>query len=58
MINLEWIKEEGKINENTYIIDPSPFGMKGSMACYSIVDSKIVLIDASEKYGARTVIKN
>ncbi|MHA1379683.1 MAG: MBL fold metallo-hydrolase [Candidatus Helarchaeota archaeon] len=55
---MSWIKEEGKLNENTYLIDSLLFAQKESMACYLIVGTKKkVLIDASGKMEGKTVVK-
>ncbi len=53
-----WIKTEGKLNDNTYLIDSLLFAQKESMACYLVVGkNKKVLIDASGKMEAKTIIK-
>ncbi|MFX0141616.1 MAG: MBL fold metallo-hydrolase, partial [Candidatus Hodarchaeota archaeon] len=53
-----WIKEEGKINDDTYLIDSMLFGREGSMACYLVVGTKKkVLIDASSSSEARGIVK-
>ena len=55
---MSWIKEEGKINENTYLLDSFLFAQKESMACYLIKGSKkIALIDASGKSEGKTIAK-
>ena len=55
---MEWIKEEGKLNDNTYLIDSMLFGQEESMACYLVAGTKKnALIDASGKMEGRTLIK-
>jgi glyoxylase-like metal-dependent hydrolase (beta-lactamase superfamily II) len=58
VISLSWIKEEGQLNENTYLIDSFLFGNEGNMACYLVEgEEKKVLIDASGKPEAKRIIK-
>jgi len=52
------ITQEGKLNNNTYLIDSLLFAQKESMACYLVIGSKKnVLIDASGKMEGKTVVK-
>jgi len=58
VISLSWIKAEGQLNENTYLIDSFLFGNEGNMACYLVEGKeKKVLIDASGKPEAKRIIK-
>jgi len=55
---LNWIQEEVKLNENTYLIDSILFGTEKSMACYLVKGTKKnVLIDASGKSEGRRIAK-
>ncbi len=55
---LAWIKQEGKLNENTYLIDSFLFGGEENMACFLIVGGKKkVLIDASGKSEGKRIAK-
>ncbi|MHA1311826.1 MAG: MBL fold metallo-hydrolase [Candidatus Helarchaeota archaeon] len=55
---MDWVQEEGKINENTYLIDSLLFGTEKSMSCFLIVGKKKrVLIDASGKSEGRRIAK-
>ena len=57
MFKLGWIQEEGKINETTYLLDAKFAGMSGEFASYLIVGSKIALIDAGDKRGAKILTR-
>ncbi|TFF89029.1 MAG: MBL fold metallo-hydrolase [Promethearchaeota archaeon] len=53
-----WIQDEGKLNEDTYLIDSLLFGTEKSMASYLIKGSeKNVLIDASGKSEGRRIAR-
>ncbi|MHA1276895.1 MAG: MBL fold metallo-hydrolase [Candidatus Helarchaeota archaeon] len=54
---MNWIKDEGKINENTYLIDSGLFGGEHNMACFVIQARDRVLIDASGKMEGRKIAK-
>ncbi|MHA1268521.1 MAG: MBL fold metallo-hydrolase [Candidatus Helarchaeota archaeon] len=55
---MNWIQEEVKLNENTYLIDSILFGTEKSMACYLVKGTKKnVLIDASGKSEGRRIAK-
>ncbi len=58
VINLGWIKKEGKLNRNTYLIDSFLFGGEENMACFLIKgEKKQVLIDASGKSEGKRIVK-
>ena len=53
---MSWIQEEGKINDDTYLIDSLLFGTEKSMACYLVQGAKkSALIDASGKSEGRRI---
>ena len=53
-----WIKEEGKIFDNTYTIDSLLIAQKEAMACYLVTGTKKnILIDASGKPEGKTIVK-
>lgn len=50
----DWIKQEGKLNAHTYLVDSLLFGTPENMACYVVEGKKKrVLIDASGKSEGR-----
>lgn len=58
MIDLGWIQDEGKLNENTYLIDSGLFGGEHNMACFLIEGKRSkVLIDASGKMEGKKIAK-
>jgi len=57
-MKLVWIKHEGKLNDNTYLIDSFLFGGEENMACFLVVGAKKkVLIDASGKAEGKRIAK-
>ena len=50
------IRETGKINENTTLIDIGMFGVSGSTAIYLIEDEKSCLIDGGTRTEAKRII--
>jgi len=57
-MSLSWIREEGKLNQNTYLIDSGLFATEKAMACYLIEGEKRkVLIDASGKVEGKKIVK-
>jgi glyoxylase-like metal-dependent hydrolase (beta-lactamase superfamily II) len=57
VVKLAWIKDEGKLNENTYLIDSGLFGGDHNMACFLVQGDKNVLIDASGKMEGKKIAK-
>lgn len=55
---MTWIKTEGKLKANTYLIDSGLFGGDHNMACFVVEgNKKKVLIDASGKMEGKKIIK-
>jgi glyoxylase-like metal-dependent hydrolase (beta-lactamase superfamily II) len=57
-MSLSWVREEKKLNQNTYLIDSGLFATEKAMACYLIEGTKKkVLIDASGKSEGKKIVK-
>ena len=53
-----FINFEGRVNENTYLIDGQLFGMKGNMAVYVIENEGMrLMIDTSSSFMVRKIMK-
>ncbi|MHA1267414.1 MAG: MBL fold metallo-hydrolase [Candidatus Helarchaeota archaeon] len=55
---MEWIKDEKKLNANTYLIDSRLFGGEHNMACFLVQGTKKkALVDASGKMEGKKIAK-
>ncbi|MHA1269630.1 MAG: MBL fold metallo-hydrolase [Candidatus Helarchaeota archaeon] len=54
---MEYIRDSGKISDDSYIIDTKSWGIKKQNAVYFIMDKKIVLIDTGTASDARKINK-
>ena len=52
------VKTEGKINENTYLIDGQLFRLEGTLAIFVIENNgEKMMIDTSDTLAARKIVK-
>ena len=51
------IRQQGKVNENTMLIDIGMYGVAGATAVYLVDDNKKCLIDGGTRTGAERIIK-
>jgi len=51
------IRQQGRVNENTVLIDIGMYGVAGATAVYLIEGSRKCLIDGGTRTGARSIIK-